>query len=99
TLEQGNVHVPLTSFVGRDGDVSAVIADLQRARLVTLIGPGGVGKTRLATETARDLRASFPDGCWVFALAPASDNDTVERVVGGVLGVRQRAGLSTQESR
>jgi hypothetical protein len=58
----GNLPVPLSSFVGRDSDVAAVVKVLQTHRLVTLTGVGGVGKTRLALHTAAEMLPEFPDG-------------------------------------
>ncbi|MFE1790503.1 AfsR/SARP family transcriptional regulator, partial [Streptomyces sp. NPDC059525] len=64
-----NLRAELTSFVGRDTDVAAVRALVAEHRLTTVIGPGGAGKTRLATETARTLLAGLPDGAWLVELA------------------------------
>jgi predicted ATPase/DNA-binding SARP family transcriptional activator len=65
-----NLRAELTSFVGKDADVAAVRELIAGHRLVTLIGPGGSGKTRLATETARTLLGDQPDGAWLVELAP-----------------------------
>ncbi|HEX6520180.1 MAG TPA: BTAD domain-containing putative transcriptional regulator [Streptosporangiaceae bacterium] len=64
-----NLRAELTSFVGRDADVTAVRELIAGHRLTTLIGPGGAGKTRLATETARTLLGDLPDGAWLVELA------------------------------
>ena len=64
-----NVRAELTSFVGRDDDVAAVRELITEHRLTTLVGPGGSGKTRLATETARTLIGDLPDGVWLVELA------------------------------
>ncbi|MFD0000071.1 BTAD domain-containing putative transcriptional regulator, partial [Nocardia sp. NPDC127526] len=64
-----NLRAELTSFVGKDDDVAAVRELISAHRLTTLIGPGGSGKTRLATETARTLLGDLPDGAWVIELA------------------------------
>ena len=72
----GGVHgfVPaLTSFVGRAGAVREVAALLDQYRLVTVTGPGGAGKTRLAGEVARQVAARFADGAWLAELAPVRD--------------------------
>lgn len=72
-----NLRAELTSFVGKGDDVAAVRELIAEHRLTTLIGPGGAGKTRLATETARTLRADLPDGAWLVELAAvAADSDT-----------------------
>ncbi len=64
-----NVRAELTSFVGKDADVAAVRELIAGHRLTTVIGPGGSGKTRLATETARTLLGDLPDGAWLVELA------------------------------
>jgi predicted ATPase/DNA-binding SARP family transcriptional activator len=64
-----NVRAELTSFVGRDEEVAAVRELIMEHRLTTLVGPGGSGKTRLATETARTLTGDLPDGVWLVELA------------------------------
>ena len=63
----------LTSFVGREQEVRAVAGLLGEYRLVTVTGPGGVGKTRLAGEVARQVAARFADGAWLAELAPVRD--------------------------
>jgi predicted ATPase/DNA-binding SARP family transcriptional activator len=69
TGRKTNLRAELTSFVGKDADVAAVSALIAGHRLTTLIGPGGTGKTRLATETARTLLGDLPDGAWLVDLA------------------------------
>jgi predicted ATPase/DNA-binding SARP family transcriptional activator len=64
-----NLRAELTSFVGRDADVAVVRELIAEHRLTTVIGPGGSGKTRLATETARTLLGGLPDGAWLVELA------------------------------
>jgi predicted ATPase/DNA-binding SARP family transcriptional activator len=77
---------PLTSFVGRDTEVSRVLKNLDSARLVTLTGPGGVGKTRLATEVSGRLA----EGAWFVELAPVTDPAEVPYAVLDTLGIRGR---------
>jgi len=76
---------PLTSFVGRDEDLSRVLKSLRAARLVTLTGPGGVGKTRLATEASGRLGAA----AWFLPLAPVTDPADVAYTVLDTLGIRE----------
>ncbi|MFI6906625.1 BTAD domain-containing putative transcriptional regulator [Nonomuraea sp. NPDC050394] len=80
-----NLPVALTDLIGRDDAVADVVDLLREARLVTLTGPGGVGKTRLAIETAGRLTSSEPDGVWLVELAGAT---SVTEVVAATLGVR-----------
>jgi predicted ATPase/DNA-binding SARP family transcriptional activator len=83
-----NVRAELTSFVGRDADAAAVRELIAEHRLTTLIGPGGSGKTRLATETARTLLDDLPDGAWLVELATTSaDGDVAQATLAG-LGLR-----------
>ncbi|MFI6864921.1 BTAD domain-containing putative transcriptional regulator [Streptomyces sp. NPDC050421] len=87
---QGNLRARLTSFVGRERDIDALRGDLSRARLVTLLGPGGAGKTRLSQETAESFDpASWPDGVWLAELAPVDDPEAVPEAVLGALGARE----------
>ena len=81
---------PLTSFVGREREVAAIAALLgrDRVRLVTLTGPGGVGKTRLAIEAARGLSVGFEGGACFVALAPITDPSLVDLAIARALGVR-----------
>ncbi|GAB2975767.1 BTAD domain-containing putative transcriptional regulator [Saccharothrix stipae] len=65
-----NLRAELTSYVGKEADVAAVRELVAEHRLTTVIGPGGSGKTRLATETARTLLGDLPDGAWLVELAP-----------------------------
>ncbi|MEU4290238.1 BTAD domain-containing putative transcriptional regulator [Kribbella sp. NPDC026596] len=74
-----NLRAELTSYVGKDADVAAVRELVADHRLTTLIGPGGAGKTRLATETARTLLGDLPDGAWLVELAPiGADSDVAQ---------------------
>jgi predicted ATPase/transcriptional regulator with XRE-family HTH domain len=97
----GEMHgfVPaLTSFVGRAGPVREVAALLDRDRLVTVTGPGGTGKTRLAAEVARQVAGRFADGAWLVELAPVRDPALVPAVVAAALGVRDQPGVPATEA-
>ncbi|OEJ38810.1 hypothetical protein BGK70_12195 [Streptomyces agglomeratus] len=85
----GNLCARLTSFVGRESDIAAITADLGRARLVTLLGPGGAGKTRLSQEAAEAADGAWRDGTWLAELAPVDDPDTVPEAVLVALGARE----------
>jgi predicted ATPase/DNA-binding SARP family transcriptional activator len=86
-----NIRAELTSFVGREAELVAVRELIGEHRLTTLIGPGGSGKTRLATETARTLLGDLPDGAWLVELAAigagGSDGDVAQATLAG-LGLR-----------
>jgi len=83
-----NLRAELTSFVGRDADVAAVRELIAGHRLTTVIGPGGSGKTRLATETARTLLGDLPDGAWLVELASIGASGDVAQSTLGALGLR-----------
>ena len=83
----------LTSFVGRAGAVGEVAGLLEECRLVTVTGPGGVGKTRLAGEVAARAAGQFADGVWLAELAVVRDPAQVPAVVAAALGVRDQRGL------
>ena len=85
--------VVLTSFVGRAGSVREVAGLLEEYRLVTVTGPGGVGKTRLAGAVAGRAAARFADGAWLAGLAPVQDPARVPAVVAVALGVREQPGV------
>jgi predicted ATPase/DNA-binding SARP family transcriptional activator/tetratricopeptide (TPR) repeat protein len=83
-----NLRAELTSFVGKDADVAAVRELIAEHRLTTVIGPGGSGKTRLATETARTLLGDLPDGAWLVELAAIGADGDVAQSALAALGLR-----------
>jgi predicted ATPase len=87
----------LTSFIGRAGPVREVASLLQEHRLVTVTGPGGVGKTRLAGEVARRVAGRFADGASLAELAPVQDGAQVPAVVAAALGVGEQPGVPVGE--
>ncbi|MEV6321051.1 LuxR C-terminal-related transcriptional regulator [Nocardia sp. NPDC051787] len=93
----GNVPFPITSFIGRQRDIRKVREMLATARLVTLTGVGGVGKTRLATEVASASRQSYPDGVWLVDLSRVGDPDLVADAVVTSLGVVDMSNRSAEE--
>ena len=89
-----SLPAPLTRLIGRETELATLQAMLQdeQVRLLTLTGPGGVGKTRLAIEVARQLSETFPDGVSFVDLTPLTDPALVVPTVAAVLGVREAAG-------
>jgi predicted ATPase/DNA-binding SARP family transcriptional activator len=94
----GNLPSRLTSFVGRARELREVAELLEIDRLVTLTGPGGTGKTRLALEVAERQRSRFPGGAWWVDLAPVTEPDTVVDQLAGVLGVAPSPGTGLVEA-
>ena len=82
----------LTSFVGRASEVTDVTRLLSKERLVTLVGPGGVGKTRLAVQAAGALAEATPGGTWLIELASLTDPSLVPQIVANSVGLREQAG-------
>jgi len=93
----GNLPPPLTSFVGREEELAEAERLLDHTRLLTLTGPGGSGKTRLALRVAADLRTSYEDGAWFVDLSPVTDPDLVPAAVAKALGVPEVAGRPVLE--
>ena len=89
TPPPGNLRARLTSFVGREADIDVIRGDLASARLVTLLGPGGAGKTRLSQEVAEGARYVARDGVWLAELAPVDDPDAVPTAVLTAVGARE----------
>ncbi|MGQ0548180.1 MAG: ATP-binding protein [Armatimonadota bacterium] len=86
----------LSSFVGRAREISEVKDRLPTTRLLTLTGPGGSGKTRLALRTAVEVLDEFPEGVWLVELAPLTDPDQVAQTVATALGIREEPGRPIQ---
>src|SRR5262245_13762389 len=95
-----NLVAPLTRLVGRKQDIAAVRNALLRseARLLTLIGPPGIGKTRLSIAVEHDIQAAFADGAYFVALAPLADPALVLAKIAQTLGVREIAGQPLLET-
>jgi non-specific serine/threonine protein kinase len=99
-----NLPIQLTSFVGREKEMAEIKRlltpnqPMDVARLLTLTGPGGTGKTRLALQVAAALLDSFPDGVWLIDLAPLADSELVPQTVARVLGVREEVGRPLLET-
>ncbi len=92
-----NLPIQLTSFVGRDRELKEGGRLLATTHLLTLTGPGGTGKTRLALQLAAEDLESFADGVWLVELAPLADPHLVPQTVAAVLGVPQQGGRPASE--
>ena len=93
-----NLPEQLTSFVGREAQLSQVKVRLETVRLLTLTGSGGGGKTRLALQAAAELLERYPDGVWLIELAALTEPELVAQTVAAVLGVREQPGRTVTES-
>jgi predicted ATPase/class 3 adenylate cyclase len=83
----GHLPAQLTSFIGRDREIAEAAALLGQTRLLTLVGPGGTGKTRLSLQVAAQALSACPHGAWFVELAPLSDPDLVPQAVASALGL------------
>jgi predicted ATPase/DNA-binding SARP family transcriptional activator len=90
---RSNLKAQLTSFVGREEEVARIGKSLETNRLVTIVGPGGAGKTRLASEAAARIVDGASDGVWLVELAPVTDPADLPQTVLGSLGLREAAHL------
>jgi predicted ATPase len=88
----GNLRAELTSFIGRRRQLQDVKSGLSLSRLVTLVGPGGVGKTRLALRVAGDLQRAIADGVWLVEFGGLADAELVPKAVMTSLGLRDETG-------
>jgi hypothetical protein len=86
-VDSNNLPIARTAFIGREQDVAEVKALLSDRGLVTLVGSGGVGKTRLAVQVGIELLERYPDGVWFVDLAPIADPELVSSVIAQTLGM------------
>jgi len=93
----GNLPSELTSFIGRERETAEVKRGLEAFRLLTLTGPGGCGKTRVALAVGESLATRFDGGVWWVELAPVSDPALVPRAVASALGVHEQVGRSMDD--
>jgi predicted ATPase/class 3 adenylate cyclase len=100
TLDEipNNLPTLATSFVGRDQELAEVDKLLRGARLVTITGVGGAGKTRLALQVAASMSAEYPGGTWLVELAAITDPDLVVSAAAGALGVAEQPGRPLLDS-
>ncbi|KPI11591.1 transcriptional regulator, LuxR family [Actinobacteria bacterium OK074] len=90
----GQLPVELTSFVGRGEELALIRAAFDTARLVTLVGPGGVGKSRTALRAAGVLQGRFPDGVWLAELSALHDPELVPAILAAVLELPEQSGMT-----
>src|ERR1700729_1823342 len=88
----GNLPAEPNSFVGRERDLAELALLLGEVRALTLCGPGGIGKTRLALRLACELVPGFPGGAWLVELGDTDDPALVPLRVAAALGIRQEPG-------
>ena len=93
----GNLPVETTSLIGRQAELAQIIGLVERTRLVTLTGAGGVGKSRLAVRAAAETRSRFPDGVWLVPLSPLRDGVLMAHTIGDVLGLATQTTRSVDE--
>jgi predicted ATPase len=97
-VKSNNLPIAQTAFIGRERDVAEVKGLLDRHHLVTLVGSGGVGKTRLAIQVGAEQLDQYPDGVWFVDLAPISDPELVSSVIAQALGMSQQADRRVDEA-
>src|SRR5918997_633465 len=90
--DRGNLPAELTSFVARDRELELIRDRLSTSRLVTLVGPGGVGKTRVALRAAHRARRAFRDGTWLVDLSALRDPALLAQHVAAALDLRDESG-------
>jgi len=93
-----NLPQQISSFVGRGHETAEVRRLLARSRLLTLVGVGGIGKTRLALQVAAETHDAYPDGVWFVELGSITDASLVPSSVAQVLGVRERSGIDLTQT-
>jgi predicted ATPase/class 3 adenylate cyclase len=93
-----NLPRQLTSFIGRENEISEVEKLLDHTQLLTLTGAGGSGKTRLAIQMAADILDAYADGVWLVELAALSDPGLVPQTVATVMGLKEQAGKTLTQT-
>jgi predicted ATPase/DNA-binding SARP family transcriptional activator len=97
-IHRHNLPEPVTTYVGREREMGEVKRLLAETRLLTLTGPGGCGKTRLALEVGSRLGETYPDGVWLVELAAMEDVDLVAEAVAAALGIPEQPGRPLRET-
>src|SRR5438309_7706105 len=96
--QRNNLPAQLSSFIGREGEMTEIKQLLADTRLLTLTGAGGCGKTRLALRVAADLLSEYADGVWLVELAPVTDPDMVTQLAAEALSIREQPKRSLLET-
>ncbi len=97
-VQPHNLPVQLTSFIGREQEIADVKVLLAKTHLLTLTGPGGCGKTRLAAQAALQALPAYPDGVWLVELAALTDPALVPSAIAAAVGVREHTGRPPLET-
>jgi len=92
-----NLPKPMTSFIGREVALEELRSKMQSERVVSLVGPGGCGKTRLMIESAREISEDFPNGVFFVDIGDLPDNAMISQAVAEAIGIRQQKHAATQE--
>ena len=87
-----NLHRQLSTFIGREKELAEVKRLLKDTQLLTLLGPGGTGKTRLMLQVAEEVIEDYPDGVWLVELAPLTDPDLIPERIATALGIQEQPG-------
>jgi len=93
-----NLPIQLTDFVGRHSQIQDIITKMLKIRLLTLTGPGGIGKTRLSLQVAERVLDDFPDGVYFVDLAPLRSGDNVAKAIASALGISEKKDASFTET-
>jgi len=93
-----NLQVQLTSFIGREREMSEVKKVIAETRLLTLIGPGGTGKTRLSLQVGADLIDDFVNGVWFIELASVQDPGLLPQIITSIFGIKEQPGQSMEDN-
>lgn len=89
---KSNLLVPPTKFIGRKSELAQIKSLLRNSRLLTLTGPGGIGKTRLALHSAQEVQGDFKDGVWLIELAALGNSEQITRSLAGLFEIKEVAG-------
>jgi predicted ATPase/class 3 adenylate cyclase len=93
-----NLPIQLTSFIGREKEITEVKQELSEHRLVTLIGSGGTGKTRLSLQAAAELLEKFDHGVWFVELAPITDPELILSTIMSTIGISEQPGIPSLDT-